>query len=196
MQTLDRSLGMSKGTSRLARLCAKARARGGELCAWPITLGFSILFYRLRAFEKSHGIVLALGGPDQPGAPTFEQVAEAALALIQSADKRRFRRLRREVKAIARAAKRVQWTVRYQRPLRSCMIHFESLLAHEDLDRATKWAACRLVYAASLAALRSRGIPFTAGSRARRAAICMEECRRFLLLLGDDEIDLEEALLK
>lgn len=170
---------------------------------WQRLIGF-LIYYSLRFWSRLPFIwptrcfmwrtaSLCLPGPiwlvdlsDSEGAAAHIEIIVSALRLIQEKDRRRYHRVRSEIRFIV-LNRRVRYAL-YNRLLRACNLNLSILQTcygtdgpNIDIDR--EWfvavCACAIVHEATHGRLFSLWFPYSRRTKRRIERICVAEERRF-----------------
>ena len=123
----------------------------------------------------------------------FQETMESALALIRTADPRRFQRVKEHIKWIVNCTLE-QPGAEYHKEFKSVRIDFEEPEEESDRDFTAGFWARSLVHEATHGLLISRGMEYTDELRSRIERLCVKEENRFICRLASAQPDLARQL--
>jgi hypothetical protein len=123
----------------------------------------------------------------------FQETMESALALIRTADPRRFQRVKEHIKWIINCTLE-QAGAEYHKEFKSVRIDFEEPEEESDRDFKAGFWARSLVHEATHGHLFRYGIAYTDELRGRIERLCVKEENRFICRLASAHPDLARQL--
>ncbi len=138
------------------------------------------------------GILIADLGPSSHFPGVFESTTIEALRLIQEADPRRFRRVKREIKCIINSL--LLGVGEYRRLCHTCRVDFARLYLENNYHESLREYACTLVHEATHGHIHSRYVPQYSKNYDRVERLCILEEMRFARRLGFSQAELDEIV--
>lgn len=170
----------------MKRACYLTISRPFEIVLAPAWWFYRKMLYDTNVFAEHCGIVIAEFGPKEGTDPLFVERTKEALDYLEKLDSRRFRRVKREIKAIVKAHPSAWYGGKYLRHVKACLVNPDGFKYEENSTDAMKLFACTLVHEATHGMLDSLDIPYNRKTKLRIERLCIEEEVRFSSRFNDE----------